>query len=201
MRNLTYIVFWKFSPVWHWNFNFLSNWSAHCWPYPSTGGSLRPKSLGWSRLRLLSFLVLFYFFSTSFQLSKSYCLSQAGHRRRVIREEVTIFLWWYVCIRQWVSALWNPNVSLSLKVNFVGVFCCYWLTHGFPFVGDIFSKGIFTFPYHFSILAHQYRLCLWNSTLFLRSVPIGKFLLQNLRLHHSLWGWYMTDRTSQVVHW
>ena len=28
MKNLTYIVCRKSSPVWHWNFNFLSNWSA-----------------------------------------------------------------------------------------------------------------------------------------------------------------------------
>ena len=47
-------------------------------------------------------------------------------------------------------------------------------------MGDIFSKGIFMIPLSFldpGPLAQT--LSLENSTLFLRSVPIGKFLLQN----------------------
>ena len=78
-----------------------------------------------------------------------------------------------LCIR-------SPNVSLFLKSQFCGCVCHIIPTHGFPFVGDIFSKGIFMIPLSFLNPGPSVQtLSLENSTLFLRSVPIGKFLLQN----------------------
>ena len=49
-------------------------------------------------------------------------------------------------------------------------------------MGDIFSKGIFMIPLSFLDPGPSAQtLSLENSTLFLWSVPIGKFLLQNLK--------------------
>ena len=74
-----------------------------------------------------------------------------------------------------------PHLSLFLKSQFCGYVCHIIPTHGFPFVGDIFSKGIFMIPLSFLDPGPSAQtLSLENSTLFLWSVPIGKFLLQNL---------------------
>ena len=74
----------------------------------------------------------------------------------------------------------SPHLSLFLKSQFFGCVCHIISTHGFPFVEDIFSKGIFMTPLSFLDRGPSAQtLSLGNGTLFLQSVPLGKFFLRN----------------------